>query len=223
MARRTKAEAQATRDSILDSAALLFLSQGVSRTTLYHIAERAGVTRGAVYWHFEDKAALFDAMMERAAMPLESAMRLLEEPCGRDPLGTLASYADQVFRLTQHDPQARAVFEIATLKIEFVDEMSSVRLRCAQVAERWMAAAESRVRRAAASGQARADVEPRAAAFGLWAIIDGLVRAWLLAPASFDLVATGRLVVALHLDALRAGPVARCQTGPAAAAQAPAS
>jgi TetR/AcrR family acrAB operon transcriptional repressor len=57
MARRTKEEAAATRESILDAAEQLFVKQGVSRTTLQHIATAAGVTRGAIYWHFNDKGA----------------------------------------------------------------------------------------------------------------------------------------------------------------------
>jgi TetR/AcrR family acrAB operon transcriptional repressor len=61
MARRTKEDALATRDSILDAAELLFVEQGVSRTTLQHIATAAGVTRGAIYWHFLDKGAMFNA------------------------------------------------------------------------------------------------------------------------------------------------------------------
>jgi TetR/AcrR family acrAB operon transcriptional repressor len=204
MARRTKADALLTRDNILDSAGWLFLRQGVSRTTLSQIAARAGVTRGAIYWHFEDKAAVFNAMMERARMPLESAMRLLDHPRRSDPLGSLHDYATLVFRLTENDPEARCVFEIATLKIEFVDEMTSVRLRRAEITDRWMAAAESRVRLAVATGQARSNVEPRAVALGLWSIIDGLVRAWMIAPDSFELIAMGGRIVGTHLDAIRA-------------------
>jgi AcrR family transcriptional regulator len=45
MARRTKEDALATRDSILDAAEQLFVKQGVSGTTLQHIATAAGVTR----------------------------------------------------------------------------------------------------------------------------------------------------------------------------------
>src|SRR3954470_16660398 len=66
MVRRTKEEALATRHSILDAAELLFEKRGVSRTSLQDIAEAAGVTRGAIYWHFQGKEDLFTAMMERA-------------------------------------------------------------------------------------------------------------------------------------------------------------
>ena len=71
MARRTKAEAQATRNALIDAAERLFDSQGVSRTSLQDIAQAAGATRGAIYWHFKDKADLFNAMMERATAHLD--------------------------------------------------------------------------------------------------------------------------------------------------------
>ena len=72
MARRTKEDAMATRHKLLDSAENLFQAQGVSRTSLQDIARRAGATRGAIYWHFKDKADLFNAMMERVTLPLEA-------------------------------------------------------------------------------------------------------------------------------------------------------
>ena len=57
MARRTKEEALATRHALLDAAERVFGRRGVARTSLVEIAEEAGVTRGAVYWHFKDKAS----------------------------------------------------------------------------------------------------------------------------------------------------------------------
>jgi TetR/AcrR family acrAB operon transcriptional repressor len=201
--RRTKADALATRDLILDCAERLFVQGGVSRTSLQHIALEAGVSRGAIYWHFEDKAAVFNAMMHRVKMPLESAMRMLDVGQGADPLGSLSEYAMLVFRLTVIDPNARRVFEIATLKIEFVDDMTAVRQRRVDMAREWMAKAEICVRTAVEEGHARADVNPRAVALGLWAIIDGLLRAWLIAPESFCLVGIGGQVVGTHLGSLR--------------------
>lgn len=70
MARRTKAEAEATRESILDSAESVFMSKGVARASLEEIARTSGVTRGAVYWHFKNKQDILDAMLERVRAPL---------------------------------------------------------------------------------------------------------------------------------------------------------
>src|SRR5213082_1462422 len=78
MARRTKEEALETRHRILDAAERIFERRGVSRTSLQDIAEAAGVTRGAIYWHFDGKEALFTAMMERATMPMEAVYRAFE-------------------------------------------------------------------------------------------------------------------------------------------------
>lgn len=59
MARKTKQQALETRQHILDVAMRLFSQQGVSATSLAQIAQAAGVTRGAIYWHFKDKSDLF--------------------------------------------------------------------------------------------------------------------------------------------------------------------
>jgi AcrR family transcriptional regulator len=64
MARKTKEEAQVTRESVLIAALDLFSEQGYSRTTFSDIAKRIGMTRGAVYWHFDNKPALLAALID---------------------------------------------------------------------------------------------------------------------------------------------------------------
>ncbi len=64
MPRRTKREAAATRESVLIAALDLFSEKGYSRTTFNDIARRIDMSRGAVYWHFENKEALLAALIE---------------------------------------------------------------------------------------------------------------------------------------------------------------
>jgi TetR/AcrR family acrAB operon transcriptional repressor len=194
----------ATRDSILDAAEQLFVKQGVSGTTLQHIATAAGVTRGAIYWHFLDKAAMFNAMMERVKMPLESAMLLFDQANPADPIEVLRESMMRVLRMTVEDPMARRVFEIATLKMEFTDELNAARERRKQNQSSWMARTETRIREGVANGQLKPGVDPYAVALGLWAIMDGLLRSWLLDPQEFDLVKLGAQIVDTHLESLRA-------------------
>jgi TetR/AcrR family acrAB operon transcriptional repressor len=205
MARRTKEEAAATRDSILDAAEKLFVEQGVSRTTLQHIATAAGVTRGAIYWHFDDKGALFNAMMERATLPLEAELQVLDEAESSDPLADLRDYMLAVLRRTVEDPGARRVFEIATLKVEFVDEMDAVRCRRQVSMTNWMARAERRIRLASDKGLIGAKVNPRTVALAMWTMIDGLIRNWMFDPKSFDLLELGKCVIDPYMQGLRAG------------------
>jgi TetR/AcrR family acrAB operon transcriptional repressor len=203
MARRTKEDALATRDGILDAAEQLFVKQGVSATTLQHIATAAGVTRGAIYWHFVDKGAMFNAMMERVKSPLESAVQLFDRDSAATPLEALRKYVMCVFDVTVEDPKARRVFEIATLKMEYIDELNVVRERRKQNQAAWMTRAEARVSEAIAKGQVRPDADPYAVALGLWVIVDGLIRAWLLDPQAFDLMKMGAQIVDAHLESLR--------------------
>jgi TetR/AcrR family acrAB operon transcriptional repressor len=205
MARRTKEEAAATRDSILDAAEKLFVEQGVSRTTLQHIATAAGVTRGAIYWHFDDKGALFNAMMERATLPLEAEMQVLDQAESDDPLVDLRNYMLAVLRRTVEDPVARRVFEIATLKVEFVGEMDAVRQRRQQNMASWMSRAERRIRLAVDKGVIGRNVNPDRVALALWIIIDGLIHSWMFDPQHFDLLALGKCVIDPYLDGLRSG------------------
>jgi TetR/AcrR family acrAB operon transcriptional repressor len=205
MARRTKEEAAATRDSILDAAEKLFVEQGVSKTTLQHIASAAGVTRGAIYWHFDDKGALFNAMMERAILPLEAELQVLDAAESNDPLSDLREYMLAVLRRTVEDPVARRVFEIAMLKVEFVDEMDAVRCRRQHSLGQWMARAERRIKLAADRGLISKDVDPARTALAMWTMIDGMVRNWMFAPQSFDLLQLGQCVIDPYMEGLRAG------------------
>lgn len=200
MARRTKEEAQATRNRILDTAEMVFQRRGVSRTTLQEVAEAAGVTRGAIYWHFRDKAELFNAMMERVILPLEQ--QALHGPAPDDPLeGLRRSFVDAMRRAVS-DAQVRRVFEIASHKVEYVDELEAVRDRRLASREVWVAHSERSLRRAVREGRMTLSVPARAAALGLYALIDGVIQNWMLDPQAFDLVKTGRQVLDAYLAGL---------------------
>ena len=93
MVRRTKTEAAATRQKLLDAAAAVFRERGVAHSTLAEVAAAAGVTRGAVYWHFRDKAHLFDALCEREQLPMEAMLACAGETRQKDPLGALRTLA----------------------------------------------------------------------------------------------------------------------------------
>src|SRR3954468_16837544 len=106
MVRRTKEEAQATRRHILDTAELVFEQRGVSGTSLNEIAKAAGLTRGAIYWHFQNKADLFNAMMERATLPLEQADIAGFKRPNTTPAQICAGFVDVLQRVVS-DPQLR--------------------------------------------------------------------------------------------------------------------
>ncbi len=87
--RRTKAEAEETRRGILSAAERLFEAKGLAATSLEEIAAEAGVTRGAVYWHFTNKADLVIALLADAPLFHEDMLALLAEDDPAGPLGAL--------------------------------------------------------------------------------------------------------------------------------------
>src|SRR5690242_9532196 len=109
MARKTKLEAAVTREQLLDAAERVFCEQGVARTSLAEVAAAAGVTRGAVYWHFKDKADLFAAMCERATLPLDSLLSQVGALAHADPLDALRELSVAALTCLATDPRAQAV------------------------------------------------------------------------------------------------------------------
>jgi len=202
MVGRTKEQALATRTRILDAAELIFERHGVSRTSLQHIAQAAHVTRGAVYWHFKDKAALFTAMMERATMPMEAAYRPFDA-ADTDPLGFLERQVIATLQITASSLQVRRAFDIATHKVEYVDELLAVRDRRVACRNECLAEAEQMLKAAMRRGQIVSRTPARSLAFGLHSLVDGLIQNWMLQPDAFDLVRLGRQAVRTYIDGMR--------------------
>ncbi len=195
MARRTKEQALATRSALLDAAEQLFLQQGVSRTTLQDVALAAGVTRGAVYWHFADKGALFNAMLERVLLPLETADALFESAgSGLAPLQGLQQHLHDVVARALQDPQARRVYSIVLHRIEYVGEMGVVLARLQRARADQVALIEQALSRAGVSPDRR-----HAQALGLHAVVGGLFETWLLEGETFDLLPAADLAIGTYL------------------------
>ena len=199
MVRRTKQEAQATRSHILDTAEQVFERRGVSGTSLHEIAKAAGLTRGAIYWHFEDKADLFNAMMERATMPLEEAGGFSDADM---TVAQMRNGLRDVLKRIVADPQMRRVFEIATHKVEYVAEMRAVRERHLSVRGECMVDIERALKAAIRRGELARRMPARAAAIGLHALLDGLIQNWMLDPSGFDLVKVGPQALDAYLAGL---------------------
>lgn len=201
MARRTKVDAQATRSSLLDAAEHLFQARGVSRTSLNDIAAAAGTTRGAIYWHFKDKADLFNAMLERVTLPMEAALHQIGQNAGADPLDELRQSVFGALHRIVSDDQTRRVFEVATHKVEYVDDLMAVKARHVNARAAALGGLQQSLEAAAARRGVVLAVPLLVAARALHALLVGLIHDWLLASSSFDLLADGTRAV----DALLAG------------------
>lgn len=199
MVRKTKEEALVTRTRILDAAEHLFEAQGVSRTSLHDIAVQAGVTRGAVYWHFKDKSDLFIAMMDRVCMPMEDAAQALGRDADAAVLPAVRAQLLDIFSRVVRNAQVRRVFEIATHKVEYVGELAAVRERHLAYQRDYLATLERALRHGQRSGEIVARPTAKLLALGIHAVFDGLVQSWILDPTAFDLMVTGAKVLDVYM------------------------
>ncbi|MGF6242823.1 TetR/AcrR family acrAB operon transcriptional repressor [Paraburkholderia sp. GAS38] len=215
MVRRTKEEALETRAGILDAAEQVFFEKGVSRTSLADIAQAAGVTRGAIYWHFANKGDLFNEMFDRVLLPLDELKAASVNPEEADPLGRLIEICTVCLRDTAADPRRRRVFDILFLKCEFVEEMGPVMARYQSNMREGLRKLEVGLRNAISKGQMPADLNTRLAATMLHAFVGGSLRDMLLLPESDDFDVHAQQMVEAMFDALRLSPALRTGGGTA--------
>ncbi|ENG2296183.1 multidrug efflux transporter transcriptional repressor AcrR [Escherichia coli] len=187
MARKTKQEAQETRQHILDVALRLFSQQGVSSTSLGEIAKAAGVTRGAIYWHFKDKSDLFSEIWELSESNIGELELEYQAKFPGDPLSVLREILIHVLESTVTEERRRLLMEIIFHKCEFVGEMAVV-----QQAQTLKHCIEAKM--------LPADLMTRRAAIIMRGYISGLMENWLFAPQSFDLKKEARDYVAILLE-----------------------
>lgn len=126
MARRTKEEAEQTRNAILDAAEHVFFERGVVRTSLQEVAQAANVSRGAVYWHFRNKIELLQAMTNRIVLPQEHLLEQLETSNSPTPLDDLSHACRESLHAMVTDHRRRRIFTILTQRCEYLDEMADI-------------------------------------------------------------------------------------------------
>ena len=202
MARRTKADAKTTRNNLLDAAEQLFQSRGVSHTSLNDIATAAGTTRGAIYWHFKDKADLFNAMMERVTLPLEQTLVVAYVEQSAHPVAEIRSAMLEALRLIATDEQTCRVLKIATHQVEYTTDMGAVLERHLSVHGGCVARNHAALQRAFAARNQTPPIALDFAARGLQVMVEGLVHQWLLNTEAFDLQANGRAALDVYLRGL---------------------
>lgn len=209
MVRKTKQDALETRNRLLDAAEKVFFEKGVSQTALTDIANAAELTRGAIYWHFKNKAELFEAMVDRVRLPIESLAECCADDKHPDPLDRLRAFAVQILKETVRSPRRRRVFTILFHKFEHNGEAKTVELRQQAAFIDSIQRIERTLQNAVARGQLPQDLDTQKAAIAHHAFITGLISNWLLLPGSFDLEANAEAMVdsffamLLHGAALR--------------------
>lgn len=181
-----QAPAHETRERIIASAARVFGLKGLQRASLDEVAADAGMTKGAIYWHFKSKNDLFFALLDHRFQahtgPLRVDMAALVAG-GRDPLIGMTEMFSAGMRRCTDDP------EWSRLYLECLSQGRNpdVRERLAAFYDQVWETSARLTGELQAHGLASADIDPKVAAIFWSALFDGLMLAWLIKGNDLDL------------------------------------
>ena len=203
--RRTKEEAEQTRRDIMTAALRTFDRRGISRTTMEHIAKDAGVTRGAIYWHFEHKQALLRAIREEVSLPLvDRADFTLLHDREADPLERVERFMIDMLTAIDRDPQTRLACSVMSFKCEYVDELEAELAEFARKIEHARTSLIEAYSQARTQKKLRAGLSPEMAALETTVFLTGLIRLSLLDGHGIGVRKQTPALIAAHVDGRRA-------------------
>lgn len=183
--RRTKEEAEKTRIAILEAAEMLFLKKGVSKTSLEEIARTAGMTRGAVYWHFKNKDHLVNELMSHIFQPVE---QLFDNFLSMDGtvIQKLYGLFTNIFVELSHDEKTRNIFTILLRRCEYTEELSESEARCNNMIEEFISHCAELISEPETASKLRPGLTPDLAAHMLHIVSTGVLNDWARDPKQFS-------------------------------------
>lgn len=180
--RRTKEEAQATRENVLSSALHVFSQRGYAATRLEDIAKSAQVTRGAIYHHFGSKEELYKALvMERSAGINQLAEETVAE--GGNPAQILRNLLVRLFEYVEEDNEYRALLELAS-KLEGPQSLMRTTTSSRRLLARFFT---ELLNQGVETGDFRADLHTKPAAYALVGFMNGMGLLWIQDQKAFSI------------------------------------
>ncbi|MEU9072190.1 TetR/AcrR family transcriptional regulator [Streptomyces sp. NPDC048109] len=184
-----------TREQVLDAAAAEFAASGYAHTTMNTIADRVGMTKGALYGHFPSKRGLAEALVGHGREVWRLVLGTTEAVTPAKPLCALGTVTVELSCRLHADPRAQAAFRLMADRLRAGDEgpnlVRDVRLRLTAL-----------VRAARAEGDIAARYPVEAVVELLLAVVFA-AQSTLWAPPRVPHTALARDVWAILRDALR--------------------
>lgn len=202
MARRTPEEAARTRQLLLDTGLQLFSRQGIENTSLKQIAQHAGVTHGALYWHFRNRADLLLQIHHAYELPFEAQYLEQRQGVHQDALGALQLYLSAVLAGFAQHPEAGDLYRVFYLPATPIADLTRVSAEIEANRVLWLEQLRFFLKKARKQKQLCKSGSPAALAFSLQCALDGLLHHWLRTGRAFDLPSEGARLLQLLLAGL---------------------
>ncbi len=203
--RRTKAEAALTRAAIVEGALECFDRYGITHTTVEQIACAAGVTRGAVYHHFEGKTDILRAIRDQVSLPfLDQADTALLKRGDLSALARVEQFLLGMLDGLENDPRKRLALTVMQFRCEYVGDMATELETATRNVDRLAKAFQAAYEEAHAAGDLARGLAPEIVALETVMFMNGLMRLWLIHGARAGLRKNARAAIEAHVASRRA-------------------
>lgn len=189
MVKKTKGQALETRRSILDAAIDVFFEKGVSGASLEEIAERAGVTRGAIYWHFKNKLDIFEALHDDLHLSVMETILQDLETDHPDPLRQLKNLCTALLLDLERDQKRHRVLTVFFMKCDYSGDMAVFQDRQNAHKLKGLELFSQYIQRAKAHGHLDDNVDPDTVTLALSFYLTGIMHEHLRDPLLCNLTA----------------------------------
>ena len=208
--RKTKEEAYQTRCNLLAAALTVFYERGVSKASLDEIAKTAGVTRGALYWHFKNKKDLFEAPFQIHYANVEQQLeQVLHSDQTTEPLDFLYNSVLQHFESLVNDHDFRKFNTILLYRCEQTQDNLSIVELTRQYHRRWDLLLHNIINECKRKQILDQKLNTERAVLSLISTISGLSASWLDDPQAFDLMQHAPAIIQACFDNLKNSPFLR--------------
>lgn len=201
--RKTKTEALKTKEHLMLAALETFYKKGVARTSLNEIAQTAGVTRGALYWHFKNKEDLFDGLFQRICNDIENCLQddLQQHSC--DSWKTFHLMLNKFFQRLENNEMHNKFYTILFFKCEHTQQNEAITSVVNKYHLLWRDKLDNILSECIEQGSLPKTLDIDFAIVFIKSNVDGLIKQWLNAPESFELSQTAPRFIDVMLDSLK--------------------
>ena len=166
----TQRDSERTRERLLQAASREIYRSGFQSASLDSILGVAGVTKGALYYHFDSKEALGYAVVEEVVAPDVRGKWVRSLQSGKDPIDALIGAVQE---LSVKPEAVRGGCPLLNLAQEMSPLDAGFRQRLATIFRNWQDGVAAALRDGQNRGKVRRDLEPAQAAGLLIAMVEG--------------------------------------------------
>jgi TetR/AcrR family transcriptional regulator, acrAB operon repressor len=176
--KKTKEDAELTRKAVLKAAMKVFSKKGYTQTSLAEVAKEAGMTRGAIYWHFSNKHQLLSSVIDECDKEWEIMINNIIN-ADTSPSQKIKTLISVFISLIVKKDQYRLMEEIMVFKTSSDSELQKLYLTHMENVKLFRQMLKDLVQEGIDTGEFESRFEAESIVVAMTSYIAGIKTAWL--------------------------------------------